>query len=215
MPDQLPGGLDSLELLDLTVTRIASIPGYAARLSLSSGFGLDRIYLLTPEWNSYASIAIATNLLYIAPWLCPLTGTLSQVFTRIVVPGAVGSVYRFGVYDSIGIGAPFPNNLLFDSQQQDGTVAAVVGVPAAIPVIKGNVYFGAYLCGVAAPTVIAFNSNGQCNAFWGTNAGMSAVALAGARIARAFGPLPTTFPVGALTGIQPSNGLPIVGATFA
>lgn len=150
-----------------------------------------------PRTTSLITGAPAVNFLHAVPWICPATGILDLVSFKVTVTGGAGSQYRFGLYAG-DILTVYPTTVLFDSGDQDGTVVTTVSLAASVPVSAGQLYFGAYVCGTGAPTVLNTTGTAMIDAPYGQSTALGGVQGA-FRVAFNYAALPTTFPVSSPT----------------
>jgi hypothetical protein len=113
--------------------------------------------------------------------------------------GGAGSVARTGIYDSADDlnGNLYPNRLIYDAGEKDTTTTGWKTTTTAQLLEEGRVYWMAYTCGVAAPTVTSIPPVGT-DALLGLRVTATPpIRLTHITVARAYAALPLTFPSGA------------------
>lgn len=153
--------------------------------------GTSALYGTYPTQPAGGGTVIGIGALCFMPWVAGLNGLVNQIAFNVTVVGAAGSVARIGMYDADG------SNLPNDLQADSGPIATdgAIGLKTAavnVPVRAGKLYYMAYICGVAAPTITVFSSPSP---YFG-HASPGLTAQCGLFIPLAFGPLPSSSPWG-------------------
>jgi len=145
-----------------------------------------------------ANQAAVVNNLQFVPFYTGFGGTIDQVGFNVITGGTAGSVCRAGIYDSDGTtpgGWLQPRNLLVDGGEYDTTTATfkLTTLSPVLTVPPDQLYWLAFLCGVAAPSALTGISSG-----WHVLGRSATLAAQFGRVKTgfAYGPLPQTAPTG-------------------
>jgi hypothetical protein len=150
--------------------------------------------------------------LYAFPFYAGFGGAIDQVAFNVSVAGGAGSVARAGIYDSDASGfSLLPRNLLVDGGEYDctGATAKITTLSPKIALNEGQMYWFAFMCGVAAPTVTTFTSGWHIFGRSATFAGQ----FGWQKVGFGYGPLPAQWPAGT-PGIC-TSAAPLVLVRFA
>lgn len=147
-----------------------------------------------------AAVTIATGTLVAAPFAfgaLPVAGVVDRLAVYVGT-GAASAVARFGIYAATSISDSYPGELVVDSGEftaSSSNQARVATVTANLR--PGVLYWGAYICGTAAPAIRGQTAQGGALPFYGVDSGLTSLLGQTLTVARAYGALPTTFPSGA------------------
>ncbi len=136
---------------------------------------------------------------YALPFVSPRGGSLDRLAFNITTVGGAGSLSRAGIYANTSSSVLYPSSLVvdggaFDSSAVGGTGAKVATIAADLD--AGELYWVAFLCGVAAPIVRSIATAGLYPIF-GLDSTLSTAPGVGLTVAQAYGALPGTFPAAA------------------
>jgi hypothetical protein len=131
--------------------------------------------------------------LYAFPFYSGPGGKIDQVGFNVTTGGSAGAKARCGIYasDTSGL-ALVPGALLVDGGEFDATLVQADITTLASPLVfnPNQVYWLAFICGTAAPTVTTFTSGWH---LFGRNASFNAQ-FGWQKVGQGYGALPTTFP---------------------
>lgn len=99
-----------------------------------------------------STAAVAINKLQALPFICERGGTVDRLSFRVTAVGTAGSVARVGIYKNAGDNDLEPGALVVDGGEYD-TTATGVKTTTISNVLSPGLYWFAYVCGTAAPTV--------------------------------------------------------------
>lgn len=198
-----------------TLDGLARMPlGYAAfqnRVSASYD-----AYYVAGMVNGTALVtgAPTTGVIFALPFVSPLGGTLDRIIFRVTT-GAGSSVARVGIYSNLPHNqALYPNALLLDGGEKTTTANNTThSSTISLRIEPGELYWFAYLCGTAAPTIRCLAIAG-CWAMMGLNANLATTPQIGWSVSQTYGALPATFPVD-YTAFITAVPVPAIGVRFS
>lgn len=151
--------------------------------------------------------AMAVNSLFAMPFIGPpLGGIATHLLFEVTVAGGAGSKGRAGIYSNGPLtGGLSPDALIVDGGEFDTTIVGVKDAAIAVQLLPDTLYWLAYLCGTAAPTIRT--GTGQMSICGIPGAfGSLANRISGLSQAQAYGALPAVYPgggAGRFTGQYP------------
>jgi hypothetical protein len=151
--------------------------------------------------------------LYAFPFYAGFGGIVDQVGFNVTTGGTSGSKARCGIYASEPSGyALAPGALLADGGEYDTTTtgAKITTLSSTLTLKDGAMYWLAFICGTAAPTVTTFTSGWH---IFGRNSGFNAQ-FGWQKTSFGYGALPATFPIAPQPGIC-SSAATLVVVRFA
>lgn len=178
----------------------ASVPG---SIPLQSG----RYYTWLTTQNAN-TLALFVDQYRVSPIVISRTIRIDRLAFDVAIVGAAGSVARVGLYGDDG--NLYPDRLIVESGQQACDVGATVKAGVVDVQLPPGLYWGAYQCGVANPTVrthLPFPILGMPGTSFSNTVQANSYALAGA-----YGAMPDQFPPGAVAF---AGSVPIVAFRVA
>lgn len=147
--------------------------------------------------TALSSVAPTVGNLFALPFWSARGGVVNKIGFNVTVVSSAGGLARCGIYGNDDTKGALPSKLLLDG----GSDIAVDGSTGykthsiSYPFEAGTLYWIAFICGVAAPTVTSISGD---NAIYGFNTSMSQQ-FGYVKAAQGYGALPAIFPAGAPT----------------
>jgi len=142
------------------------------------------------------TVAYAKDRLVAIPFLMNAPFRIDSVQFNVTTGGAAGSKARCGIYDSVDDrnGRPYPGALLADGGEFDSTATGVKLTSVSIDCEPGHLYWFAYACGTAAPTVRSVPL-AALKPTVGADAAMAGTPYWGVYVSLTYAALPKAFPL--------------------
>ena len=163
--------------------------------------------------NALTTGAPAVGTLIALPFVSGRGGTLDRIAFNVTTVGGAGSKARVGIYTNQSDGVLYPQTLLDDGGEFLCDAATGVKSTTIARVLSaGQLYWFAYLCGTAAPTIRCLSVAGTWPIF-GLDNTLGTTPTMGLTVATAYGALPATFTAAAtrLTAVP----IPAIFARFS
>lgn len=147
------------------------------------------------------TVAVAVSTLVAIPFVATASAVTGLAFRVSTASGANGKG-RVGIYDSLGsrTGLMYPGSLVKDGGEFSVSSTGVKSTTSlTVNLTEGALYFAAYICGTAAPTVVAIPPSGAL-ASLGMSATLPTTAQIGYTVSSTYSSavgLPSLFPSGA------------------
>jgi len=186
-------------------------PGILDVAAVDSLTGTEPNYVVNRSGNTALSAtALSINTLRAVPWRCTTGWRISKVSFNVTVGGAAGSVGKLALYgcrDDLN-GDWKPWSLLWSGDAFTTTGTGLKTTNATLELEPGRVYWWAYWCGTAAPTVNTVPvASVDTYAASGGGTGTTMVTVASTYAAT----FPTVFPT---TGVTATSVPPAILLTF-
>lgn len=166
-----------------------SLEGYFQRAT-----GVDSYYV-AGACNGIAltTASVVVNVLYAQPLAIANGGWIDRLVFRVITGGAGGSVSRCGIYKARSSHDLYPGDLIVDSGEKATTASTTTHTTTVNVYLEpGVLYWAAFLCGTAAPTVRGLTVN-TAHPIFGIDANIGTAFQQGIKPAQAYGALPSTF----------------------
>lgn len=143
---------------------------------------------------AFGTGAPAINTLIAMPFMSPCGGVLDNFGFNCTAAGGATSKARAGIYANKSDTDLFPTTRLFDSGEFDCSTGHT-GTKTANPSLTiqpGVLYWFAYLCGTAAPTIRTLSLS-NCYPIFGISTAIGSAPGIGVTVAQTYGALPDPF----------------------
>lgn len=176
-------------------------PDWTHRVNIGSS-PAERWYPLNGISGATAmgTTAPSTGFLYAIPFLVPVNRMIDRLAVYITtLSGNASSRTLVGLYSNKSDKVLYPDKRLEVSSEIDssttGGATGYNGITSDISLVGGNLYWGVFVCGTAAPTIKTFPGQ-NAYAIYGTTATASQIDTIWG-VSRAYdSTLPATFPTG-------------------
>ena len=136
--------------------------------------------------------SLSVDTLYAFPYFESRGGTLDRIAFKVTTGGSAGSVARAGIYRATSLTNLYPDSLVADGGQFDTTTTGTKVTNISVALSRG-LYWLAFLCGTAAPTVRSLKRSTPMTIL-GMTSDLDTVRGAGLQVSQSYGALPSTFP---------------------
>jgi hypothetical protein len=172
----------------------------------------DRYYLAGLAASAALGTATpAIGTLIAVPFHSGRGGVIDRLAFTVTGVGGAGSVARVGIYLPTSASDLTPAGLVLDGGEFDSNSTGLKAATVSQALSPDGLYWFAYLCGVAAPTIRAVPV-GDAFPILGVNNAFGTTPILGWTVAQAYGALPATFPAGATGHV---TATPAIGVRYS